>query len=220
MQADIPKQYLPLLGRPVIVQTLERLCAYPRVRGVRVGIAPDDRVWPTLDLARFGRPVDAYPGGAARAQTVLNGLHALADRARDDDWVMVHDAVRPCVRREDLDRLVATAFGSADGALLALPVADTLKRADAAGGIVETVPREGLWRALTPQMFRLKRLRGALARALASGADDITDDAAAIERDGGRPVVVEGHPDNIKITRPADLALAELFLQQQGAGQA
>lgn len=220
MQADVPKQYLPLLGRPVIVQTLERLCSYAAVRGVLVGVAPDDRVWPALDLARFDKLIGSCHGGAARAHTVLNGLNALAEKARDDDWVMVHDAVRPCVRHSDLDKLVAAARASSDGALLASPVADSLKRADAAGRIVETVPREHLWRALTPQMFRLKPLRRALELALGGDAANITDDAAAIERAGGRPVVVEGRPDNIKITRPADLALAELFLRQQGEAQA
>lgn len=219
MQADVPKQYLPLLGRAVIVHTLGRLCGYAPVRGVLVGIAPDDRVWPTLDLARVGALLGAYAGGATRAQTVLSGLRALAPKARERDWVMVHDAVRPCVRHADLDKLVAAAQRSADGALLASPVADTLKRADAEARIVETVPRANLWRALTPQMFRLGQLGAALERALADGGEDITDEAAAIERAGGRPLVVEGHPDNIKITRPADLALAELFLKQQAEAQ-
>jgi 2-C-methyl-D-erythritol 4-phosphate cytidylyltransferase len=127
---------------------------------------------------------------------------------------MVHDAVRPCVRHADLDNLIAASAESPDGVLLAAPVADTVKRADDMGRVVETVQRIGLWRALTPQMFAIKKLRQALAATNAAGVD-ITDESAAIERVGGRPRVIEGAADNIKITRPADLALAALFLKQQ-----
>lgn len=214
MQAGLPKQYLPLLGRPIILHTLERLCGYSNVSGVLVGIAADDRHWPALTLPKYETFLGTFTGGIARARTVLKGLAALAAYAREDDWVMVHDAVRPCVRRADLDKLIAAAFVSPDGALLATPVADTVKRSGADGRVQETVARAGLWRALTPQMFRFKPLRDALDAAIARG-EDVTDESAAMERMGAHPLLVEGHTDNIKITRASDLALAELFLKQQ-----
>lgn len=216
MQANLPKQYLPLRGRPILAHALERLCTHPRVQGVMVGIAPNDDHWrgQASEWARFARLLGSYTGGATRAHTVLNGLVALGAHARPEDWVLVHDAVRPCVRRTDIDRLIAEVEHSTHGGLLALPLADTVKRADAQDCVVETVPRAGLWRALTPQMFRFESLRNALQQALAQGIE-ITDEAMAIELAGGRPRLVAGHPDNIKITLPGDLALAELFLKQQ-----
>ncbi len=213
MAADRPKQYLTLRGRPILLHTLERLCDHPRIAGVWVGISADDPYWPEL---RFSHPRfrGAYTGGAQRAATVLNGLRIMETQAHADDWVLVHDAVRPCVRADDIDRLIAAAGGHADGALLGLPVADTVKRANLAHEVVETVPREGLWRALTPQMFRLHALREAIESAARHGVT-VTDEASAIERAGGRPLMVAGQADNIKITVVADLALAALYLQQQ-----
>jgi 2-C-methyl-D-erythritol 4-phosphate cytidylyltransferase len=181
-----------------------------------VGVAPDDKHWRghAPEWARFARLLGTYAGGVTRAHTVLNGLAALGGHARADDWVLVHDAVRPCVRSGDIDRLIAEVEHSEHGGLLALPMADTVKRADEQERVVETVPRARLWRALTPQMFRFDDLRSALQQALALGIE-ITDEAMAIELAGGRPRLVAGHPDNIKITLPGDLALAELFLRQQ-----
>lgn len=216
MQAALPKQYLPLLGRPVILHTLQRLCAYPRLRGVIVGIARDDAYWEKMRPATFPTLMGTAEGGATRAETVLKALRVLAKTAREDDWVMVHDVVRPCIRHSDLDKLIEAVSAGAEGALLALPVTDTVKRAAPDGHVVETVPRENLWRALTPQMFRLGALCAALERAMAEGAE-VTDESAAMERVGARPRVVEGEADNIKITLPADLVLAELYLKQQGA---
>lgn len=216
MQSNLPKQYLPLNGRPLLAGTLERLCAQSRVHGVMVGIAPDDSHWAALTSvwSSFPKLRGTFLGGATRAATVLNGLRALAAAASDADWVMVHDAVRPCLRAVDVDRLIAAVEGTEDGGLLALPVADTVKRADADNCVTETVSRVGLWRALTPQIFRVGGLRTALENAQENGID-VTDEAMAIERMGGRPKLVHGHPDNIKITHPSDLALAELFLRQQ-----
>lgn len=214
MQSTTPKQYLPLCGRPIILQTLERLCGYPALRGVLVGIAPGDSYWPALAAPQTKKFLGVFLGGLVRAKTVLNGLAALEPHAKDMDWVMVHDAVRPCVRYSDLDRLVTAARSNPDGALLATRVADTVKRAADDGCVRETVSRADLWRALTPQMFSFKKLRDSLEAAL-QGEEDVTDDSAALERAGVRPTIVEGHADNIKITQPADLALAEFFLKRQ-----
>jgi len=211
-----PKQYLLIRGRPVILHTLERLCHYPRLSGVMVGISTQDRHWQAheTEAERLPKFLGTYPGGATRAQTVLNGLKALAAHAHENDWVLVHDAVRPCVRLSDIDALVNAVEAGNEGGLLALPVADTVKRADKAGQVAETVSREGLWRALTPQMFRVGMLRVALEKSLSHNSE-ITDEAAAIEAMGGHPKLVSGHADNIKITLSGDLALAELFLKQQ-----
>lgn len=214
MRAVRPKQYLPLLGRAMLLHTLERLGRYPRLRGLVVGIAEDDAYWPTLAM-EIPNLLSTYVGGAERAQTVLNGLKALETYAAPNDWVLVHDAARPCVRHADIDNLLAAVTGHADGGLLALPLSDTVKRADHNGCSEETVSRAGLWRALTPQVFRLAALRDALELAMREGVE-ITDEASAMEYSGARPRLVHGHADNIKVTVPEDLALAELFLREQG----
>lgn len=211
--ADRPKQYVSLRGRPILLHTLDRLASYPRLRGILVGIAADDAHWPTLN-ATTPKLLGTYVGGEQRAQTVLNGLQALARHAGPKDWVLVHDAARPCLRHADIDRLLAAVDGYADGGLLALPLSDTLKRADSTGSVSETVARTGLWRALTPQAFPIAALRDALDAALRAGRE-ITDEASAMEYTGARPRLVPGHADNIKITLPGDLALAELYLREQ-----
>lgn len=213
MRAARPKQYLPLLGRAMLWHTLERLGRYPRLRGLVVGIAADDAYWPTL-ATEIPNLLITYVGGAERAQTVLNGLRALETYAAPNDWVLVHDAARPCVRHADIDALLAAVAGHADGGLLALPLTDTIKRADHNGCVEDTVARAGLWRALTPQVFRLAALSDALESAMRAGVE-ITDEASAMEYSGARPRLVHGHADNIKITVPEDLALAELFLREQ-----
>ncbi len=218
MGAAIPKQYLPLAGRALILHTLERLCRYERLSGVIVGIAPGDPHWEAScapQCARWPRFLGTYPGGETRARTVLNGLRALERHARPEDWVLVHDAARPCVRHGDMDRLTqAVLSGGVDGGLLALPVTDTVKRADAQQHVLETVARERLWRALTPQMFRLAPLAQALEAALAAGRE-ITDESSAMEAAGARILLVEGSADNIKITLPQDLRLAERCLEEE-----
>ena len=209
--AAVPKQYLNLLGRPILVHTLARLCSFPGLSGLVLGLAPGDRHWPALQW-RHPRLLTSYIGAPTRAATVLAGLDALSNHARPDDWVLVHDAVRPCVRHDDIARVVAAAEPA--GALLALAVTDTLKRADGSGHVLETVTRADLWRALTPQVFRYERLRAALH---AAAGHEVTDEAAAVERLGDRPRLVAGAADNIKITVPADMALAEMFLHRQAA---
>lgn len=211
--ADRPKPYVLLRNRPILLHTLDRLGSYPSLRGLLVGIAPDDAYWATLD-AHAPKLLGDYKGGVHRAQTVLNGLQALAPYAAPNDWVLVHDAARPCLRHADIDKLLAAVAGHADGGLLGVPLSDTLKRADHKGAVAETVKRDGLWRALTPQVFPFAALRTALQAALRAGVE-ITDEASAMEYTGAHPRLVLGHADNIKITLPGDLALAELYLREQ-----
>jgi len=210
MHADRPKQYLPLAGKTVIEVTLDRLAAVPGISGIFVGIGENDRWWPEI----APRATDAFRGGAERALTVLNGLHTVSRFAHPDDLVLVHDAVRPCVRVSDIVRLIERGGTCADGGLLALPVADTVKQAASDNRVVATVPRDRLWRALTPQVFKVRTLADALESAVAAG-NPVTDEASAIERAGGHPMLVEGAADNIKITVSADLVLAELILRAQ-----
>ena len=214
MGGEVPKQYLPLGDKTVLEHTLDALARHPAIDGlVLVHGAGDPRVAALPDTMR-GKPLLRATGGAERSDSVLNGLERLAGHADDGDWVLVHDAARPCLRQEDLDRLIAAVRGHPVGGLLAVPVRDTMKRADAGNGVRATVDREGLWHALTPQMFRLGALRDALRMAQARGLA-VTDDASAMEQAGQAPLLVEGHGDNLKITRPEDLALAEFHLRQQ-----
>ncbi|MFZ5466973.1 MAG: 2-C-methyl-D-erythritol 4-phosphate cytidylyltransferase [Pseudomonadota bacterium] len=212
MAADRPKQYLMLGGRTVLEHTLACFADHPRVRGIVLAIALDDPFWPDLMLD-VELPVHVVPGGDERSGSVLNALDLLAALGQPSDWVLVHDAARPNLAREDLDRLVAEVEQDAVGGILAVPVRDTMKRADGEGRIARTEPRDGLWHALTPQMFRLGLLRESLRQALEEGVQ-VTDEASALEQAGLRPLLVEGRADNIKITRPEDLSLAEFFLMR------
>ncbi len=216
MGSEIPKQYLPLLGRPIIAHTLERLCNHPRISGVMVALAADDRWWPEIQT-RLTRPPLVAAGGDERRDSVLSSLDALTEHASMDDWVLVHDAVRPCLRDEDIDRLMNELWSDEVGGLLAMPVKDTMKRADGDGRISETVSRESLWYAQTPQMFRLGALRDAMRQSVDTGRN-VTDEAQAMELTGARPRLVQGREDNIKITQPEDLKLAEMFLTRMEEG--
>lgn len=214
MASPIPKQYLSVHGRSVIEWSLLSFLNDHRCRGVVVSIAVDDEHWPRLFLHHAKLQVVA--GGAERADSVLAGLNALLVgtevAAQTEDWVVVHDAARPCLHPADLDALLAVARSDEPvGALLGTPLADTLKQADSGQRVAQTVPRVGLWRALTPQMFRLGALRTALQRALARG-DTVTDESAAMEAMGLHAQLVTGRSDNIKITVPEDLILAESIL--------
>jgi 2-C-methyl-D-erythritol 4-phosphate cytidylyltransferase len=210
MGSEIPKQYLPLLGRPIIAHTLERLCNHPRISGVMVALAADDRWWPEIQT-QLTRPPLVAAGGDERRDSVLSSLDALTEHASMDDWVLVHDAVRPCLRDEDVDRLMNELSADEVGGLLATPVKDTMKRAGSGNRVSETVSRESLWHALTPQMFRLGALRDAI-RLSVDEDRNVTDEAQAMELTGTRPRLVQGREDNIKITQPEDLKLAEMFL--------
>ncbi len=207
--SEVPKQYMPLAGEPLLVRTLERLAVHPRVAGLMVVLAAGDGLWPGIEDID-GTPVRTTLGGDERADSVLAGLDALPDDVGDHDFVLVHDAARPCVRALDIEQLVARA-GAGEGGLLGAPLRDTLKRADHLGCSEGTEPREARWRAFTPQMFR----RGPLARALQGARQAgiaITDEAMAMEAAGVAPLLVEGAEDNIKVTTRADLALAEFLL--------
>lgn len=216
MQSDIPKQYLRLLGRPVIAWSLERLLAHPRVSGAIVAIAEGDQWWSGVSVAS-DKPITIVTGGSERAASVLNALDHLAAGASPPARVLVHDAVRPCVTTLELDALLGASQGL-DGALLATPVRDTLKRANDDGQVHETPDRTGLWQAQTPQCFHLDPLRRALRDALQSGAA-ITDESLAMERMGYHPRLVEGRTQNIKLTRPADLPLLECILRAEHEAQ-
>jgi 2-C-methyl-D-erythritol 4-phosphate cytidylyltransferase len=213
MGGTVPKQYLPLRGRTVLDHALAALLGHPDVRGAVVAVAADDLRWRDCDHARDPR-VRWVTGGAERCHSVLRALDALAGAASADDWVLVHDAARPCLSRADLERLVDDLRDHPVGGLLGVPVRDTMKRCAPDGSIVATVDRAGLWHAYTPQMFRLGLLTEALRAAVAAG-ELVTDEAAAVERAGLAPRVVEGGLGNIKVTRPQDLALAEFFLGRQ-----
>ncbi|HDZ8883594.1 2-C-methyl-D-erythritol 4-phosphate cytidylyltransferase [Aeromonas dhakensis] len=209
MGAERPKQYLQLAGMAILEHTLIRLLSHPAISQVIVALAPHDRWFDTLPVAQDER-ILRVEGGAERAFSVLNALHVA-----QGEWVLVHDAARPCLTHGDLDRLIATAM-ACGGAILGSRVRDTMKRSDAAGNILATVEREELWHALTPQMFPAGPLKRALEEGLALGAT-ITDEASAMERAGFPVRMVEGRADNIKVTRPEDLSLAGLYLQQQDA---
>lgn len=214
MGSHRPKQYLHLQGKPILQHTLERLSSSPKIMGIVVCVADNDRYWETLTLPKSVKRVS---GGMERCHSVLNGLQALQQYAQPDDWVLIHDAARPCVRPVDIEKLMTQLAHHPVGGLLAIPVRDTMKRAwnhEREKTVEKTISREGLWHALTPQMFRLKALSKALQEALNCG-ELVTDDAQAMERQGLHPVLIEGHADNIKVTHPQDLTLAELYLQQQ-----
>lgn len=217
MQANRPKQYLPLVGKTVIEHTLACFSSHPLVAGIVVAITDSDPYWADLQPRLVGNIYRAT-GGKERADSVLNGLNYLNEQLQvtDETWVLVHDAARPCLSRADIDKLLASREQCRDaGALLAVPVRDTMKRAQTAMPYVaHTEDRNGLWHALTPQMAKLGILRAALHQGLQGGAA-ITDEASALERVGLHPLLVEGDARNLKITRPADLTLAEFFLLAQ-----
>ena len=214
MQADHPKQYLRIDQRCILDITLSRLMDSAPFAGCMVPLHPADHWWPETEASRDSR-IQTCAGGSERACSVLSALHALAEQVADDDWILVHDAARPCIHARDLANLVDRLFTHPVGGLLASPVADTLKKAGQGElpEVSETVDRRGLWRALTPQMFRYRLLVESLESALAEGLS-ITDESSAIEFSGNMPVLVEGRPDNLKITVPADLALAGFILSR------
>lgn len=213
MGSDLPKQYLELGDAPVIVHTIRSIARFKSLKGILVGLSPDDRWWPAAQqkLQDLSCPVTTYEGGAERADTVLLGLEKISAEAHPGSWVLVHDAVRPMVRQKDIEHLVDTVAADPDGGLLALPVADTLK-SENEGRSSGTVDRSHLWRALTPQYFPVDRLKQALGTCKQQGVV-VTDEASAMEMIGAKPRLVTGHTDNIKLTYPSDLEIARMLLE-------
>jgi len=208
-----PKQYLELLGRPMLYHSVRALLANDKIDTVFVVLAPGDGEFRQHGWGEFGeRVAPLYCGGATRHDSVLNGLVAASSTAQPDDWMLVHDAARPCLGQHELQRLVDALVTDEVGGILAVPVADTLKRADSAGRIQTTEPREPLWQAQTPQMFR----HGLLLQALSRSAK-VSDEAGAIEALGLKPKLVQGSAMNLKVTYPEDLQLAQTILKNREA---
>jgi 2-C-methyl-D-erythritol 4-phosphate cytidylyltransferase len=209
----LPKQYLPVAGRPMMFHSLEALAAVARIEHVIAILSPLDRHWGAHDWSAFPSKIEAmFAGGATRGRSVANALELLGERAAGDDWVMVHDAARPCIAARLVEQFLDEVGDDPVGGLLAMPLADTLKRVEGETlRVGETVPREGLWRAQTPQMFRYDLLRRALAR-----RPDATDESQAVESLGQMPRIVQGENANLKVTFAEDLPIAEMILARRG----
>ena len=207
--SEVPKQYLELAGRPLVFHTLAALCRCERIDEVWVVLSSADDWWASYDWTSLGTKLHAvFCGGAKRAESVSNGLAAMTSVLTDDDWVLVHDAARPCLSQDMLAALCDELADDPVGGLLAVPVADTLKRADRQQRVSSTEPRDGMWQAQTPQMFRYALLRKAMDENVA-----VTDEASAVEATGLKPRLVRADATNLKVTFPADLHLAALILQ-------
>jgi 2-C-methyl-D-erythritol 4-phosphate cytidylyltransferase len=215
MGSEIPKQYQMLAGIPLIQHAIDVLSTHARLQQVFVVLAPQDEYFKRHDWSAYhGRLEPLYCGGATRAASVLNGLVAIAGAVQPDDWVLVHDAARPCLSAALIDRLLTLEHDDVGG-ILAIPVADTLKRADGAQRIAATVPRDMLWQAQTPQMFRYRLLLEALRRIDPEKPQSVTDEASAIELLGVTARLVRGSASNLKVTWPEDMAFAQVFLSAQ-----
>lgn len=214
MGGNLPKQYLPLAGKPMIYHALQTLCNSSQIANVFVVLAPDDSEWSRYDWSAFSQKIIVlYCGGLARGESILNGLKAASKvlSISDNDWILVHDAARPCLSKAQLRKLIDELIDDMVGGLLAIPVADTLKRSNISGRVKHTESRENLWQAQTPQMFRYRLLINSLNRA---GSVVMTDDAGAIEAMGLYPKLVSSDIRNLKVTYPQDFILAELILRE------
>lgn len=209
----VPKQYLPIAGKPMMFHSIETLASVPRIEKVCVVLSPLDRHWGQHDWSALPDKIEpVFAGGAHRADSVCNGLKHLADQCGKDDWVLVHDAARPCVDRELVEQFLDELGDDPVGGLLAMPLADTLKSAAEGQRVAATIPRLNLWRAQTPQMFRYELLRKGI-----ENVPDATDEAQAVESVGySSPRLVQGESTNIKVTFTEDLHLAEMILRKQG----
>lgn len=214
MQSEVPKQYLTIEGRSVLEHSLLNLCEVPALSGIVVCIHARDSHWSKLSI-RHSKLLGTVTGGETRAESVMNGVRFLRQRGNPEDWVVVHDAVRPCVGPESIQGLIDNVH-SDDGGLLAVPVTDTVKKVNANHRVDVSIDRDSLWLAQTPQFFKLGLLEHALNRALSDHAP-ITDEASAMEYEGYHPKVIRGTFDNIKVTTPDDLVLASFYLHQRAA---
>lgn len=214
MQADRPKQYLTLNGKTILEHTIDALLQHPLIDDVIVAISPGDAYFDQYRLRE--KPIRVVDGGKERADSVLNGLMSLGE----NDWALVHDAARPCIEESDISALLELmSSDNVSGGILATPVRDTMKRVRPSTNVIShTEDRDGLWHALTPQLFPATLLKRALQNGLSQGAN-ITDEASAMELEGYKVAMVSGSPANIKITHPADLPLAEFYLKQKLSAQ-
>jgi 2-C-methyl-D-erythritol 4-phosphate cytidylyltransferase len=210
-----PKQYQPLLGQPMLHHVLDVLSQHPDIDGICLALAADDQRWLAVSNWR-SKPLRTCIGGAERSDSVLAAIDALSDVLGKEDFVLVHDAARPCLRFEDLNNVIEQAGAHPVGALLAGKIKDTVKRSDSQAQVTGTLDRSLLWRAFTPQMFPAHSLRYALQHAKQEG-DAITDESSAMERLGLSPLLVEGSDDNIKVTLASDFALAEAILRARNS---
>lgn len=212
MQSVIPKQYLTLAGSTILDLSINRLLSHELISGVVVAVSQGDEWWPDSEYSQHP-DVTVVNGGSERCYSVYNALLKLAETVSENDFVLVHDAARPCLTQADVATLINTVRENEDGGILGLPVRDTMKRTDQTAHITHTVEREQLWHAFTPQLFRLDLLINALSRAF-DNKQLVTDEASAMELAGFNPVMVSGRADNLKITRPEDLELAEFYLSK------
>lgn len=207
----VPKQYLPVAGQPMMYHSIHALAAVSRIERIFVVLSPEDRYWERHDWSRVQHKVETVrAGGAHRPETVLNALRSLDGRVAKDDWILVHDAARPCIETELVEQFLDEMGDDPIGGLLGMPVADTLKRAQEGQRVTETIARVGLWRAQTPQMFRYEMLRRGLER-----RPDATDESQAIEALGHAPRLVQGENENLKVTFAEDLQIAEMILMRR-----
>ena len=207
----LPKQYLPIAGKPMMFHSIEALARVSRIEKLFVVLAPMDRHWGKHDWSAFPEKVQAaFCGGAHRAESVLNTLKHIESQVAPDDWILVHDAARPCIMTELVEQFLDEVGDDAVGGLLAMPLADTLKRADENQRVAATLPRAGLWRAQTPQLFRYAMLRKGIEKNPAA-----TDESEAVESLGHVPRLAEGENSNIKVTFAEDLVIAEMILEQK-----
>jgi len=209
-----PKQYVEIVGKPLLAHTLKSLTEVGSILGIAIGLASDDRWWHE-NIVTSDRILGTYVGGVSRAETVLRGLEFLEPHVHAGDWVLVHDAARPCIRSSDIERLISERGDGPSGALLALPVSDTMKQSNGRNQVERTISRERLWCAQTPQIFSYKALRDALQR---SDLAMVTDDSSVMEAAGYTPRLVRGRADNLKVTTREDLELAALILQARCRG--
>ena len=207
--SDIPKQYLPLSGIPVLLHSINKLVKLDEIEEILVALNPEDTFWEKLN---FSHPkVKAIHGGLQRCNSVNSALEELSGRAKKGDWVLVHDAVRPCISDSDLKKITSIVNDEEVGGLLAFPILDTIKEVGENLDVQKTIPRGNLWSAMTPQIFRYGVLKQALEAAIMAG-ESVTDEASAIEAIGLTPRIIQGEKTNIKITHPSDMVLAESII--------
>ncbi len=212
MGVDKPKQYISVNDKTIIEHTINCFIEREEIEGIVIAISKSDEFWPDMEIAKHDKII-TVPGGDERYQSVFNGLQALKNKAEDDDWVLVHDAARPCLNQSAIDRLMINCRSHDVGGILAMPCRDTMKRANESGEIIDTVEREYLWHAQTPQMFKYGKLKSAIEKVLDENIV-VTDEAMAMEMAGYKPLLVQGHQENIKVTHKDDLQYLKLYLNE------